>query len=42
MTMSAPLGSSRIDEQQVLERQVLVAAAAHVVDGALQGGLELG
>ena len=39
------IGAARIIEdrqQQVLERQVLVAAAAHVVDGALESGLQLG
>ena len=39
------VGAARIVEdrqQQVLERQVLVAPAADVVDGALQGGLQLG
>ena len=39
------VGAARIVEdrqQQVLERQVLVAPAADVVDGALQRGLELG
>ena len=39
------VGAARIvehREQQVLERQVLVPAAADVVDGALERGLELG